>query len=205
MWEIPHSPDFGGALWAGTLPKVDNPALSGRASDWKGLTMTYRWIRAGLAGAALVVAVAFGGLAGTAAARESTFDVGGTVHSINGSTIVFITSDVNGRQRPITIDVSQLRGLQIKPGDPLKLTIRSREFDSYLAIRIVRESPYVSGEEFGIREEFTVKQSSIQAGVGNVPEDDEALAKQDRDHNLRKNNDDDDDDNEPDEKEEEED
>jgi hypothetical protein len=159
--------------------------------------MSHRWIRAGQAGAALAVAVAFGGLFGTAAAQGSTFDVGGTVHSIRGSNIVFITSDVTGRQQPITIDISQLRGLQIKPGDPLKLTIRSREFDSYLALRVVRESPYVSGEEFGVREEFTVKQDSIQAGVGNVPEDDEALAKQDRDHNLRKNNDDDDDSNEP--------
>jgi hypothetical protein len=153
--------------------------------------MTHRSISAGLAGAALAVAIAFGGLLGTAAARETTFDVGGTVYSIRGSTIVFITSDVSGKQQPITIDISQLRGLQVKAGDPLKLTIRSREFDSYLALRVVRESPYVSGEEFGVREEFTVKQDSIQAGVGNVPEDDEALAKQDRDHNLRKDNDDD--------------
>ena len=135
---------------------------------------------------------------GTAAAQERSFDVSGTVLQVQGSILTILTADVIGREQPITVDVSRLRELQVEVGDPLALTIRSRESDTFLALGLVDESPFVNREEFGVREEFTVKRDSIQARVGNVPEDDEALAKQDRDHNLRQDEDDDDDDEEED-------
>jgi hypothetical protein len=115
------------------------------------------------------------------------------VYELRGSTAILLTSDVIGREQAITVDFSPLlrQGLQIKPGDPLQLTIQSRESDTFLAVRVVRESPFVNGAEFGAREEFTTKQDSIRAGVGNVPSDDEALAKQHRDRNLRRKDDDD--------------
>lgn len=46
-----------------------------------------------------------------------------------------------------------------------------------------------TGADFGVREELTVRQDSIQAGVGNVPEDDEALNQQHRTNDLRHRND----------------
>jgi hypothetical protein len=145
--------------------------------------------------AALVVGAAMlgVGVAGTASA-EDTYDIRGTVIARQGPILTILTSDLTGREQPILVDVTWLRGLQINVGDPIHLTIQPREFDTYLATSVVRESPYVNGLEFGVQERFTVKQDSIQAGVGNVPEDDEALAKQHRDNNLRRDEDDDEDD-----------
>jgi len=120
------------------------------------------------------------------AGAANTFDVSGTVFAIDGAILSIITSDLIGQPQPIMVDVSQLKGLRVRVGDPISIIIRPREFDTFLAIGLVRESPFVNGLDFGAREEFTVKQDSIEAGVGNVPKDDEALAKQHRDHNLRR-------------------
>lgn len=163
------------------------------------VTPRVRALHRGFAALALAATVlTLPSVGGTAVAQERmverTFDVSGTVIDVRGSTLIILTSDVIGREQPITVDVSQLRGLQIEAGDPLALTIRSRPSDTFLAIGVVAESPFVNREEFGVREEFTVKQDSIQARVGNVPEDDEALAKERRDRNLREEEDDDDDD-----------
>ena len=149
-----------------------------------------------LAIAGFAATVTLGTLSGSAFADEQRFDVTGTVLEVRGDQLVILTSDVIGRPQPISVDVSQLRGLQITAGTPIQLTITPREFDSFLATAIVRESPYVNGADFGVREEFTVRQDSIQAGVGNVPEDDEALNQQHRTRDLhhRDNNEDDDDD-----------
>jgi hypothetical protein len=149
-----------------------------------------------LAAAGFAAAVTLSLLTGSAFADAERFDVTGTVLEVKGRRIVLLTSDVIGKPQPITIDVSQLRGLQVTPGTPIQLTIVARENDSYLATAIVRESPYVNGADFGVREVFTVRQDSIQAGVGNVPEDDEALNQQHRTNDLRHrdNNEDDGDD-----------
>lgn len=156
-------------------------------------------LRRGLAALMLTsTALAYTGAAAPVQAQqrfvERTFTISGTVVERRGDLLVILTSDVIGREQPITVDVSRLRGLQIRVDDPISLEIRSRQNDTFLATGIDRESPFVNRLEFGVREEFTVKQDSIQAGVGNVPTDDEALAKQRRDHNLRRQEDDDEDD-----------
>jgi hypothetical protein len=147
-----------------------------------------------LAVAGFAATMTIGALAGSALADEQRFDITGTVLQVNGDQLVILTSDVIGKPQPITVDVSQLRGLQITADTPIQLTITPREFNTYLATGIVRESPYVNGADFGVREEFTVRQDSIQAGVGNVPEDDEALNQQHRTNDLhhRDRNEDDD-------------
>jgi hypothetical protein len=144
--------------------------------------------------AGFTAAVTLGTLIGSASADDDRFDITGTVLEVRGDQLVILTSDLIGKAQPITVDVSYLRGLQITPNTPIQLTIMPREDDSFLATAIVRESPYVNGADFGVREQFTVRQDSIQAGVGNVPEDDEALNQQHRTNDLRHrdNNEDDD-------------
>ena len=149
-----------------------------------------------LAVAAFSAIVTVGALTGSALADEYRFDVTGTVLEVRGDLLIILTDDLTGRPQPITVDVSQLKGLQITPNTPIQLTITPREHDSYLATAIVRESPYVNRAEFGVREEFTVRQDSIQAGVGNVPEDDEALNQQHRTNDLRHRNEGEDEDDE---------
>ena len=137
--------------------------------------------------AAFATTVAVTSLAGTSLAADQRFDITGTVVDVKGDLIVVLTSDVVCKPQPITVDISQLRGLQVVPDSPIQLTIMSREDDSYLATGIVRESPYVDGADFGVQESMTTRQDSIQAGVGNVPDDDEALNQQHRNGNLRRN------------------
>jgi len=149
-----------------------------------------------LAVAGFAATVTLGALTGSALAEDDRFDITGTVLEVKGDRLIILTSDLIGKPQPITVDVSNLRGLQITPHTPIQLTITPREHDSYLATAIVRESPYVNGAEFGVREEFTVRQDSIQAGVGNVPEDDEALNQQHRTNDLRHRNDGEDEDDE---------
>ncbi len=107
---------------------------------------------------------------------------------MNGDLLTVLNSDLIGKPQPITVDVSLLRGLQTTPNTPIQVTITPREYDSFLATALVRESPYVNGADFGVREEFSVRQDSIQAGVGNVPADDEALNQQHRTNDLHHRN-----------------
>jgi hypothetical protein len=143
--------------------------------------------------AGFAVTVSLTSLVSGALAAEQRFDITGTVERVNGNLLTIVTSDVIGKPQAITVDVSQIPDLQITPNTPIQLTIMSRENDSYLATAIVRESPFVNGADFGVREEFTTRQDSVQAGVGNVPADDEALNQQHRSRDLhhRDNNDDD--------------
>jgi len=157
---------------------------------------TVRPLIRSLAVAGFAATVTLGALTGSALAEDDRFDITGTVLEVKGDRLIILTSDLIGKPQPITVDVSNLRGLQITPHTPIQLTITPREHDSYLATAIVRESPYVNGAEFGVREEFTVRQDSIQAGVGNVPEDDEALNQQHRTNDLRHRNDGEDEDDE---------
>lgn len=139
-----------------------------------------------IVGAAVVAAAAaIVALTGRAHADDRRFDVTGTVLEFRGDLLTVLTSDLIGRPQPITVDVSLLPGLQITPDTPIQLTIVAREYDSFLALGLVRESPFVNGAEFGVREEFTVRQDSIAARVGNVSDDDEALAQQHRTNDLR--------------------
>ncbi len=155
-----------------------------------------RTLKRTLLAAGFAATLALTSLAGGALAADNRFDITGTVNEVRGNNLIVVTtSDVNGRPQPILIDVSRLPDLEIRPETPIQLTIVSREDDSYLALGIVRESPYVNGADFGVREEFTTRQDSIQAGVGNVPADDEALSQQHRSHNLHQRNNKEEDDN----------
>jgi hypothetical protein len=151
-------------------------------------TFDVRGGRRKLAAAALAGALSALTLGGVASAQNERFDITGTVYRIDGPRLVIVTSDVIGRPQAITVDVSEIKGLQPTVGTSIQLTIYSRENDTFLAREVVREYPYVNGADFGVREEFTTRQDSIQAGVGNVPEDDEALNQQHRDRNLRDRN-----------------
>ena len=146
--------------------------------------------------AAFAVAGALSALAvsGVASAADERFDITGTVYEINGPIATIVTSDVIGSSQAIMVDVSQVKGVDFTRGTSIHLTIYSRENDTFLSREVVREYPYVNGADFGVREEFQTRQDSIQARVGNVPEDDEALAQQHRERNLREREDDDDDD-----------
>jgi hypothetical protein len=144
---------------------------------------------------AFVVAVPGGALA------RDTFDVTGTVHSKNEDkeTIVLITDDLGVKNQPITIDMSDMTSqfVAIRVGQPVTFSIAKRDNDSYLAYVMVSEGSYVNRTDLGTREEFETRGASIKAHVQNVGEDDESLAQQHRDSNLRRQ-DDDDHDNDPD-------
>jgi hypothetical protein len=121
--------------------------------------------------------------------------VAGTVYSKNESkeTIVLITDAFGVKNQPITIDLSDMSKLfvAVGVGQSLSLVIEPREDDSYLAYSFVSEGSYVIGNDLGAREEFAVRDSSIKAHVGNMPEDDESLAQQHRNSNLQRDEDDD--------------
>jgi hypothetical protein len=76
-------------------------------------------------------------------------------------------------------------------GQSVTIAVMPRESNSYLAWSITAEGSYVQRNDLGAREEFQTRASSIKAHVGNVPEDDEALAQQHRNNNLRRDDDDD--------------
>src|SRR5690349_7182603 len=116
---------------------------------------------------ALARSVAVAGFAATlslaaltsgAFADSQSFDITGTVTNVNGNLLTILTSDVIGKPQPIIVDVSQLPGLQITPNTPIQLSIMPREYDTYLATAIVRESPYVNGADFGVQEWMTTRQ-----------------------------------------------
>ena len=155
-----------------------------------------REVRRGLAALGLAAMLSALSLGSAFAARD-TFDLSGTVIKVDGPILTVLTSDLIGKDQPIMVDISwlmdrnsELRNLQIQTDTPISLTVMPRESDTFLATGviargIVRESPFVNGLEFGVREEFTTRQDSIEARVGNVPVDDEALAQKHRQHWLR--------------------
>jgi hypothetical protein len=122
-----------------------------------------RTARQGLAVLGLTAALVAGGRVSIASADQQSWDISGTVYEVNGPIVTLVTSDLNGRPQAILVDISWLREAQVAGGEPLQLTIQARESDTYLARNLVRESPFVNREEFGVREEFTVLQDSIQA------------------------------------------
>src|SRR4051794_5808072 len=126
---------------------------------------------------------------------RDTFDVSGTVNSKNEEkdTIVLITDDLGVKGRPITIDMSDMKGAfrSIGVGQPVSIEIARRESDSYLAYSVRFEGSYVPRDDLGTQEKWETAGSSIKAHVGNVPEDDESLSQQHRDSNLHRDQDDD--------------
>ena len=163
------------------------------------VSLNMRGARRRLAVVAVAGAISAVALGGVASAANDRFDITGTIYEVTyngGATIAtIVTTDVIGKPQAIMVDVTQIKNVDFTRGTSIQLSIYSRENDTFLAREVVREYPYVNGADFGVEEWMTTRQDSIQAGVGNVPEDDESLAKQHRSpQNLREREDDDDDD-----------
>jgi hypothetical protein len=156
-----------------------------------GVLRSCRMLLAGFAALAVVTAAPLSAYAGDG----DTFDVSGTVESKNENkeTIVFITDALGKKNQPITIDMSHMSGafVAIRAGQSASFTIEKRESNSYLAHTLISEGSYVNGTDLGTRETFQTRSDSIKAHVANVGEDDEGLAQQHRDNNLRRQEDDD--------------
>jgi|SRR5581483_11366740 len=124
-----------------------------------------------------------------ALAGDDSFDVTGTIVDKHGDkeTWVVLTSDVGGKERPITIDMSHLSGTfeRHKVGEPVTINIRARENDTYLGLGLISEGSYVDQATLGTQERYETQSSSIKAHVGNVPEDDESLNQQHRTNDIR--------------------
>jgi len=122
-------------------------------------------------------------------------EIAGTVYSHNDEkkTIVLITDDFGVRNQPITLDFDDFKNTfrALDDGQAVSLLVLPRDHDSYLVTGLVSEGSYVHREDLGTQERYEVRDSSIKAHVGNVPEDDESLNQQHRDNNLRRNEDDD--------------
>jgi hypothetical protein len=140
---------------------------------------------------AAFVALAMVSVAPAGASAGWSTDISGTVDSKNEAkeTIVFITDDFGVKNQPITIDMSHMSGQfrAVGVGQSYSLTVMPRESDSYLAVAYVSEGSYVQRNDLGAREEFETRESAIKAHVGNVPEDDESLAQQHRNNDLKRN------------------
>lgn len=130
---------------------------------------------------------------GSALAERIT--VTGTIHSIKDDGMIILNTDSLGvRNQPITIDVGKqlLRVYRtLDTNQPITLVIEPREHNSYLAVAFVEEGSATRGSDLGVKEVFETQNSSINSHVGNVPQDDEALAQQHRNNNLKRDEDDD--------------
>ena len=104
-------------------------------------------LRRGLVGLSLLAACSLLAASAPPAAAANSFDVSGTILSIQGQNIVLWTSSVTGSPQPITITVSELKDFQAKVGDPMSLTVMAREFNTYLALGITGEGSFVIGED----------------------------------------------------------
>jgi hypothetical protein len=108
--------------------------------------------------------------------RLSPFDISGSVVSITGNTMKFLTSDITGQPAVIEIDVSNIGTRYLPNGMAVTLTVGPRLTDIPLAWRIVEQGSQTMKTDFGARAEFeTVNET---AEVQNRPDDDEARAKQ---------------------------
>lgn len=144
---------------------------------------------------ALSVAVVAAGLVALVptSASAATKDVTGTIISVNDEKRewVILTSSLTGKEQPITLDLSD-RGTLFRThgvGQPISVQVMEREYNTYLVTSLISEGSYVDGSTFGVQETFQTQDSSIKAHVGNVPDDDEALAKQQRQNNLKRDDD----------------
>jgi hypothetical protein len=148
---------------------------------------------------AALAALAFVAVAPGGALARDTFDATGTVESKNGDkeTIVLITDALGKPGQPITIDMSSMTGQfeAIRVGQSVTIEIAARESNSYKAYSIINQGSYTDRADLGTQEKYETSSSSIQAHVGNVPEDDESLSQQHRQNDLKRNEDDDHDNN----------
>ena len=146
---------------------------------------------------ALSVAIVAAGLVALVptAALAASKDVTGTIISTNDEKRewVIYTSSLTGKEQPITVDVSDRGSLYrtFGVGQPISVRVMERESNTYLVTDLISQGSYVDNATFGVQDTFQTQDSSIKAHVGNVPDDDEALAKQQRNSNLKWDEDDD--------------
>lgn len=144
---------------------------------------------------ALAVVAAFMVALTPAPASAARFEIKGTVHSKNeaNETMVIITSDVIGQPQAITVDMGRFSRVfrDTAVNSSIAMVIEDRPFDTFKVVGLTSFGSYVNQNDFGTQEHFNPRNDSIQAHVQNVPDDDEALAKQNRGSNLKKDDDDD--------------
>ncbi|MFN8521495.1 MAG: hypothetical protein U0821_00125 [Chloroflexota bacterium] len=150
------------------------------------MTWNRRALKRVFATAALAVAAA---LVPVSAFAERIV-ITGTIYAVDAENkiITVVTSDVIGSPQAIKIDVQYLDKFNVTHGvgEPISLVIEPRPYDTFLAQAFVSEGSYVNGATLNVE----TRADSVKAHVGNVPEDDEALRQQHRDHNFRKKNED---------------
>lgn len=126
-------------------------------------------------------------VSGTTGAFAKSYTVTGTLVSVDQDKqmIVMLTSDINGKEMPITIDMSPMHAdlLTYTPGQLVSLEIMERESDTYLAVTQGTDLEWQDRDTQG---------GSIRARVGNVPDDDESLRQQHRNGSLKSKQDEDD-------------
>jgi len=160
--------------------------------------MASRWPRWRSLIAALAVSTVLVSGAQSAFADKKTNpnerEIAGTVYSHNDEkkTIVLITDDFGVKNQPVTVDFDDFKNTfrALDDGQSVSLLVLPRDHDSYLMTGLVSEGSYVHRDDLGVQERYEVRDSSIKAHVGNVPEDDESLNQQHRDNNLHRDNDD---------------
>jgi hypothetical protein len=106
----------------------------------------------------------------------------------------FLQSGATGEQTYLVVDLSWLArqdasgtvpDLKVSPQlggqtEAISVSVRQQSDGTYLAIQYedLAKGSMVENTNYGIREEWSTRNDSLNARVGNVPEDDEALAKQ---------------------------
>jgi hypothetical protein len=116
------------------------------------------------------------------------FSAVGTVVELFGNhCATFLTSAISGTEEMVVLDLSQLPtedgGVGLQEQTPIHVALIPQANGSFQVseFRGLAHGEMVNTANFGIQEEWTTQDDSINARVENVPEDDEALAQNDPD------------------------
>jgi methionine-rich copper-binding protein CopC len=109
-----------------------------------------------------------------------SYDITGTVVSLNNNTMMFVTSDVTGQPVTLRLDAKDISRKNITVGDSLSITIGPRQNDIPLIWTVVSQGSRVMENDFGARADFETKNEASE--VQNRPDDDEARAKAKHEH-----------------------
>ena len=129
------------------------------------------------------------GVAIAPVAHAKEYDIAGTVdcgvrsgrHCSIDNALNIWTDDVSGQRQLVTVDVSWIRrklpGLDQDDAIDLEVTDRAEAEGGIQALGVRGEGNFVNRLNFGVREEFTTFNGSIEARVGGHSKDDEKLAR----------------------------
>jgi hypothetical protein len=114
------------------------------------------------------------------------FSAVGTIVNVFGNQCAtFLTSAISGTEEMVVLDLSQLAaaegGFEVQEQTAIHVALIPQENGTFLAQRFegMAQGDMVNNTDFGIQEEWTTRDDSINARVENVPDDDEALAQND--------------------------